>query len=53
MYRKKIVTCITVVVIVMAFAGILYYMSHLKKNQAEMDGTFVQAFTQDVKQYGL
>lgn len=53
MYKKRILTCLTLVVMVVALAGIFFYMSHVKDSQPRMDGTFVKAFSQDVKEYCL
>lgn len=53
MYKNKIITCLTVVLMALVFAGILFYMSYLKKSDPEINGTFVNAFSQERVEYCL
>ena len=50
MYKKKILACLTAVLMLSLVIGIFYYASYVQKNNHEAGGTFVKAFGQKTEE---
>jgi len=48
MYKNKIMTCVTLLVMIAILAGIFFYASYVRKDEAKNKGTLVNAFDQKV-----
>lgn len=50
MDKKRVVTCLTVLILVAALAGIFFYIAYVNNNAPEKRGTLVRAFSQKVNE---
>lgn len=50
MDKKRVLTCLTVLLLVLALAGIFFYISYVNNSTPEKRGTLVRAFSQKVNE---
>lgn len=50
MDKKRVITCLTVLLLVLALAGIFYYISYVNNSAPAKRGTLVRAFSQKVNE---
>lgn len=53
MYKKKILVCLTALLMLAVVIGIFYYASYIQNHNHELGGTFVKAFGQTVEECSI